>query len=141
MCYLQICCGKYQELCSYRRRAQIIPVPEFSRFTMQTLLPGSLIHFQYSSDHSGKMKYNTSTSRSQLLIKNCVLITNYLISLPSTVLIEEEYSVNNTLHVSPQKDHRFPLHKHTQAKNTLLHIRLQCEISHLRDLFTVVNFI
>jgi len=66
--YLQLCCGKYQELCNYRSRSQIIhrlpeAVPEFSRSTIQTLLPGSLINFQYSSDHSGKVKYNSSTFR------------------------------------------------------------------------------
>ena len=68
VCYLQLCCGKYQELCNYRSRSQIkhrLPeaVPEFSQSTMQTLLPGSLINFQYSSDHSGKVKCNSSTFR------------------------------------------------------------------------------
>ena len=68
VCYLQLCCGKYQELCNYRRRSRIVQrlpeaLPELSRSTMQTLLPDSLINFQYSSDYSGEVKYNSSTFR------------------------------------------------------------------------------
>ena len=68
VCYIELCCGKYQEFCNYRRRSQIIrrlpeAVPDFSRFKLENLLPSSLIHFQCYFEHSGKVKYNSGTLR------------------------------------------------------------------------------